>query len=126
MCERCKTRVQFCSAAPHLCSNAVIPVKGVHAVCGRRQADRRHRWEARPGVGSEEYGLRSAKEGIQSQVSDEVHPSLPQQTGAICNERCGLQVELDLGIDFQQGVGFHFEMTVGFFYFFIFFAKVWR
>lgn len=115
--------MQFSSAAPHLCSNAVIPVKGVHAVCGRRQADRRHRWEARPGVGSEEYGLRSAKEGIQSQVSDEVHPSLPQQTGAICNERCGLQVELDLVIDFQQGVGFHFEMTVGFFIFFLFFCK---
>lgn len=76
MCAVCRT-------VSLLFLNVLFPVKGVHAVCGRRQADRWHRWKTRPGVGSEEHGLRSAKEGIQSKVSDEVYQSLPQQTGTV-------------------------------------------
>lgn len=79
----------------------VLPLKGVHPVGGGRQADCWHSRKTRPGVGPEEHGLRSAKEGIQSQVSDALHQSLPQQTGVNSNKRCGLQVEVDLVRDSQ-------------------------
>lgn len=65
--------------------NMVLCVKGVHTLSGRRQADRWHRWKTSSGVGFKEHGLCSAKKRVQSQVSDEVHQSVPQQTGTICN-----------------------------------------
>ncbi|CAG13325.1 unnamed protein product [Tetraodon nigroviridis] len=41
--------------------------KGVHALCGRRQADRRHRRKTSSGLGFEEHGLRTAAKGVQPQ-----------------------------------------------------------
>lgn len=60
---------------------SLVFVKGVYPVCGWRQADRWHSRETSPGVGFEEHGLRTAKERVQSQVSDSLHQGLPQQTG---------------------------------------------
>ncbi len=55
--------------------------EGVHAVCGRRPADRGHRGPARAGLGSEEHGIRAAEARVQPQIPDALHTSVPQQTG---------------------------------------------
>lgn len=54
---------------------------GVHALRGWRPADSWHCWETSSGLGFKEHGVCTAEKRVQSQVSDPLHPSLPQQTG---------------------------------------------
>lgn len=72
-------------------------LKGVHAVRGRRSADCWHSWKTSPGLGSEKHGLRSAKKRVESQVSDSLHQSVSQQTGALAFgiDRLRQQCKLD-------------------------------
>lgn len=61
--------------------DSLVLFKGVHHVCSGRPSDCRHGGQTRAGLGPEKHGLRPAEARVQSQVSDPLHPSLPQQAG---------------------------------------------
>lgn len=56
-------------------------LEGLHAVSVWGQADCGHSRSEGAGVGFEEHGVRSAAKGIQPEVPDPLHQSIPQQTG---------------------------------------------
>lgn len=80
--------------------DSLVLFKGVHHVCSGRPSDCRHGGQTRAGLGPEKHGLRPAEARVQSQVSDPLHPSLPQQAGVsqekpstrfVCSTRYFLQ-----------------------------------
>lgn len=56
-------------------------LEGLHPLCVWGQTDCGDSRSQGAGVGSEEHGIRSAAKGIQPEVPDPLHQSIPQQTG---------------------------------------------